>query len=71
MPEMMSDALTNAGKRITSNIESAPAVHKRFNLLIGPNDGCYDVTLFPAFCWRIGPHLKRSVDTFIMYIILK
>ena len=39
-------------------------IHKRFSLLIGPNDVvCYDIALFPAFCQSIRGHFKRSLDT--------
>jgi len=48
----MSDAPTNVGKHITSNIACAGChwYTNRFSLLIGPNGVVhYDVTIFPAF----------------------
>jgi len=38
MLKMMFDALTNAGKQVTSNIAKyvQPAIHKKISLLIGP-----------------------------------
>jgi len=41
MLEMTSGAPKNAGKLVTSNVESSN--NKRFSLLIGPNDVGYDV----------------------------
>ena len=40
-------------------------IHKRFSLLIGPNDVFhYDVMLFPAFCWT--KHHFRSSDKLVV-----
>ena len=42
-----------------------PAIHKRVYCL-AKMTLCYDVARIPAFCQSIKPHLKRSVDTFIV-----
>ena len=51
MLEMALDAPSNAGKHVISNIAcTLPAIHKRFSLLVGPNDiVCDEVTQIHAF----------------------
>ena len=48
MLEMTSNAGTNAGKHVTTNI--AYLRSQQYSIPIGPNDLCYDITYIPACC---------------------
>ena len=71
---MLSNATTNAGKHVTSNVRILyPTIHKRFSLLIGLNDiVCYDVTnvlICPTNKLLISSYRQLPQDSLVFSIV--